>query len=577
MSNRPTYLLAAIFLFVLSGTAFLSMSQDSLTFDELAHIPAGYSYLTQKDYRLNPEHPPLIKDLSALPLLFLNLNFPEEHPTWKQEETAAAWWVQFDLGTEFLYNSGNSPRTIIFWSRLPMIFLLFFLGWFLFRWAREIGGNYFGLGVLALFAFSPNFIAHGRLVTNDVGATLGVVLATYFWLKFLKKPEKLNIFWAGIFLGIALIIKFSLILLIPFFALITLIYPLFFEKKNLGKYILKALAAGIIGFVFVIWPIYQFHIWNYPVEHQVRDTIADLAPNQIAPLKNLTIWMADKPLLRAPAQFFRGVLMASQRTIFGNNVYFLGEISASGWWYYFPIIYLLKVPLALHLLLLLALIMVIYFAIKGRIRSNFTILSFILFLVIYWSTAMLGNLNIGIRHLLPSFPFIYFLVMFGLKAGLSNISVLFLKRMLVTAIILLFGWYIFSSLSSFPYYIPYYNEIAGGRQNGYKYAVDSNYDWGQDFYRLLSFVESNNVEKIYLDYFGGENPQYWLGQKYIKLEPKETEKPPEGWVAVSVNQLQGGKARPTPGFDQSTGYYNWLDRYTPVARIGDSIFVYYIE
>src|SRR3989339_619590 len=113
LSNRTTYIIASVLLGILFLAALLSMRQDALTFDELAHIPAGYSYLTQKDYRVNPEHPPLVKDLSALPLLFLHLNFPQDKTVWTQPQ-APAWWVQFDLGTEFLYRSANNPRVIIF-------------------------------------------------------------------------------------------------------------------------------------------------------------------------------------------------------------------------------------------------------------------------------------------------------------------------------------------------------------------------------------------------------------------------------------------------------------------------------
>ena len=112
---------AIILIFIMGAFAFLSMRSDSLTFDELAHIPAGYSYLTLQDYRLNPEHPPLLKDLAAAPLLFLDLNFPSDKELWLQTKEAPAWWVQFDLGREFLYRSGNDPKQIILFSRLPMI------------------------------------------------------------------------------------------------------------------------------------------------------------------------------------------------------------------------------------------------------------------------------------------------------------------------------------------------------------------------------------------------------------------------------------------------------------------------
>jgi len=112
-----------------------------------------------------------------------------------------------------------------------------------------------------------------------------------------------------------------------------------------------------------------------------------------------------------------------------------------------------------------------------------------------------------------------------------------------------------------------------------KIAVDSNYDWGQDFGRLVTFIEENNIQKIHLDYFGGEDPEYWLGDKYVRLNPREvaaTNNIPQGWIAISLNQLMGGIAKPVKEFDQEIGFYNWILDYEPVARAGNSIFIYNI-
>ena len=187
MSQKTTNIIAALLLSIMFISAFTSYLGDSLTMDELSHIPAGYSYLSQKDFRINPEHPPLIKDLAAFPLLFLNLNFPSDSDAWNKDVNG-----QWAYGWELLYNSGNNPDQMIFWARLPMVFVLILLGWFLFYWTKKEFGNKVALLTLTLFTFSPNLLAHGRLVTTDVGATLGILLATYFWLEFLKKPSKKN-------------------------------------------------------------------------------------------------------------------------------------------------------------------------------------------------------------------------------------------------------------------------------------------------------------------------------------------------------------------------------------------------
>jgi len=236
LTNASTNIIAVLLLGLCFLFAFLSIRNMSLTMDEKAHIPSGFSYLLLQDYRLNPEHPPLAKDLSAVPLLFLNLNFPTESPSWTTDING-----QWESGDKFIFKSGNNPDQIIFWSRLPMILLLLALGWFIFFWVRKLGGNKPALLALTLFSFSPTFLAHGRLVTTDVAAVFGFLIATYFWLKFLKNPSAKNVFIAGIMLGIALCMKFSVILLLPFFAVITLIYAYLKVKgaSSKAKLILK--------------------------------------------------------------------------------------------------------------------------------------------------------------------------------------------------------------------------------------------------------------------------------------------------------------------------------------------------
>jgi len=594
MSNRLTYLVAGTMLSLMFLTAVFSILDDSLTFDETAHIVAGYSYLTQKDMRLNPEHPPLLKDLAALPLLFLDLNFPKDHPSWVQKDNAA-WWHQFEFATQFLYRAGNNPDQILFWSRLPMILLLIFLGCFLFYWTRKLFGNKAALLSLFLFSCSPTFLAHGRLVTTDVGAALGATLGIFFWLKFLKNPTKKNIVLAGLIFGTIMLFKFSLILLLPFFALITIVHAWLQARekhvlKNILKYLCFALLIGVIGIVFVIWPVYQYHILNYPPERQIRDTRFLLSTSVVPKfLRDFNIWMVSNSISRALGQYLLGVLLVINRSAGGHTTYFLGEVSAKGRRNYFPIVYLIKEPLAFHILTLLV---VLYSAwsikkpfwkntfsrMKNWIKDHFSEFAILCFMSIYWTASLTSNLNIGVRHLLPVLPFTILLVSQGITDWLKK--PLFGKKWLKHGLlVILVFWQIISVARIYPHFLAYFNELAGGPEQGYIFVVNSNLDWGQDLKRLKKWVKKNNVEKIYVDYFGGGNPKYYLEEKYIPWwgtkDPKEFEKP--NYLAVSASLLQGGRGKPAPGFDQPSGFYLWLNQYTPVAKIGYSIFVYYIE
>jgi len=583
MSNRLANIIAAGLLIFVFLTAFFSMKDDSLTMDEVAHLPAGYSYLTQKDMRLNPEHPPLIKDLAAVPLLFIKgINFPSDIKAWKEDVNG-----QWDFGPYFLYQSGNPTDKMIFWGRFPMILILILLGFYIFKWARELFGNKIALLALFFFSFSPTFLAHGRLVTTDVGAAAGVFIATYYFIKALKYSTKRNVILAGIAFGLAELCKFSAILLIPFFAVLALAWWLVkfgTWQKTLKIFILVML----IGFI-LIWPIYQYHVWNYPAERQVRDAEVFLTdyPDFI---KKPILFAADKPILRPYAQYLTGLFMVFHRAAFGNTTYFLGEVSNLGWKNYFPVVYLIKEPLTFHVLTLIALLYAVYsikkpfwqntfYRSKDWIKNHFPEFAMLTFIGVYWATSLTSNLNIGVRHLLPVFPFTFILVSLVVVKWIEGIKKLPLRKMATSFVSVLLGWYIISSLGCFPYFLAYSNELTGGPDKTYIYTVDSNLDWGQDLKRLQKWADEKEIDKIYVDYFGGGDADYYLKEKYAPWWGARNpgEFPKGNYLAVSATFLQGGRGLASPGFSEATGYYRWLDRYTPVEKIGYSIFIYYID
>ena len=560
----------------------LSLRQESAIMDEVAHIPAGYSYLTQKDMRLNPEHPPLLKDLSAIPLLFIkNINFPDQLYSWTTKVNG-----QWDFGFNFLYNSGNDADKIIFWSRLPMLLLLIGLGFFIYRWTKKLYGKWAALLATFLFAFAPTFIAHGRYVTTDVGAAFGFFVAIYFFIKWLQESNKKNLILAGIFFGIAQLIKFSLFLLLPYFGLLLLIW-IIINKKPLIKYILKFLLILIIGYL-LIYPVYLFHTSNYPYERQVSDTEFHSSHFPFKPIRKPLVWMAEQPILRPYAQYFLGLFMVFQRATGGNTTFFLGDVTNKGWYHYFPIVYLIKTPFALHILTIIALLFLVwqirFKKVKQWLKKYFVEISMLIFLAVYWGFSIKSNLNIGVRHVLPTFPFIYILVSGQIKRLLDYIKKLEPRS---GKYLVLIGWNVFiitclvlyglSSLFVFPYYLTHFNELVGGSENGYKYVTDSNLDWGQDLKRLAKWVDEQEIEKIKVDYFGGATVEYYLGDKYEEWHGDWSPTGLKGWLAISATFLQQGRAVPTKGWKQPTDYYMWLNQHEPVTVIGNSIFVYYID
>ncbi len=557
--------------------ALTSMRGDSATMDEIAHIPAGYSYVRYGDYRINPEHPPLLKDAAGLSLLAMDLEFPIEHSSWTQDING-----QWNLGPEFLYKSGNDADKMIFWARFPFLLVMLLLGYFIFHWARKLYGNKAGLLALFFYALSPTFIAHSRLVTTDLGIAAFVVIATYFFIKALKRPNWQNILIAGLAFGLAELVKFSTILLVPFFGLLVLAFAWSRREKifkNFARYLGVLILIFFIGYLLV-WIFYIPHVINYPVGLQQRDIASTLSSDWFG-LEKVVYLMAGVPILRAFGQYLFGLLMVFQRTMGGNTTYFLGDISNVAWWYYFPMVYLLKVPLALHIFTAISLLWFAWqmkspFFIKpikrcfDWVKNHFTEFAMLLFLAIYWIVSIRSNLNIGVRHVLPTFPFVYILVS-------GQITKLFTylrekKRLLLAVSYSLFAillvWYTLANFLVYPHYIAYFNEIIGGSKNGYEYVIDSNVDWGQDLKRLAKFVDENKIARIKVDYFGGGSPEYYLGEKLIPWWSSKG--PTTGWIAVSATLYQSS-------FEDWENSYWWLKNKEPITVIGYSILVYYIE
>jgi hypothetical protein len=294
---------------------------SSATFDEVAHLPAGYTYLRWHDYRMNPEHPPLVKKLAALPLLWrqgwpasvdLSKDAATSQPMTDSDEVLRWSWTmelaiadyQWTFGHIFLYGIRpealqrlqekdpgiNSPLTVpptaslsrqdfynnadelLFWSRMPILLLGVALAVLIFSWSRELFGFAGGVLSLALFCFDPNFIAHSGLVTTDVGEVLFMFGAVYFLWRICRRLEATSVILFLLFFGLAFAAKFSAVLLLPIFWLTVLGRMLSPEPLLIGtagrvKLISPAsqmaLFAGLFGAALLttyatIWASYSF-------------------------------------------------------------------------------------------------------------------------------------------------------------------------------------------------------------------------------------------------------------------------------------------------------------------------------
>ena len=537
-SQIRSSLTAIAIILAASALAIASGWHDALVVDEVPHVGAGYAYLTKQDMRLNPEHPPLVKSIGALPLLFLNID--------QSAFTNNAWTNdingQWEFGRHLIYRSGNNAQLITRLVKFPIILFFFIpLALVIFFWTRARYGAEAGLLATLLFSFSPTVVAHSKLVTTDIPATLGVVIATFAYLYWLRNTTKKNFFLAAMAFGLALTMKFSSVLLIPFFVVLAILW----NYRLIGKTILMM----IVGFVLIVWPVYAWHIKNYPIDRQRHDTENLITTFKDHPLGKLTLWASGKPILRQPAHYALGFLMVVQRVDGGNQVYFRGTVADSAGPGYFPFVYLIKEPLPWLILLMIAALATLIKIKKINIREHFEEIAMLLWIAIYLTISIQNSLNIGIRHLLPIYPFMAILV---------SRQIVRIKPAWI-----LVGWFVAESLLTFPNYLSYFNQTVGGSQGGYRYVVDSNLDWGQDLKRLADWAKENDIESIELDYFGWADPNYYLSNRFKWLADGK----PQGlWIAVSGTYLM----------NNSDGKYAWLVNKIPFTVIGNSIFVYHL-
>ena len=606
------------------GVSALNAYRDSATFDEVAHIPASYSYVTQHDTRLNPEHPPLIKDMAGFPLLFLDLKFDTTQAFWTGKLPRAWDEGQWEAGKHLLYEAGNDPDAIIFWARLPIVILSVIFGLFLFKWGKEIAGTTAGLFALILFVSDPNILGHNHYVTTDLGIAAFLTFSFYFFLKFIKQPSWKNVFWGGFFLGLLLVTKFSSIVALPVYGLTLFVYALaknHRDKKNNWKTRLSSLTAymakGIIAFViafFVIWIVYKINDFAMPKEtfDQTIDFFFSLEDtNAKASITNKALhFMNQSSITRPWANYLFGPAWMFKRVSGGNSAYFLGQVG-NGFTNYFPIVFLIKETIPFLLLAFLAsaytLIQSVQTIIATKLqwkkmrsalgnflRQSVSYYTLFIFIILYAYLSISGGLNIGFRHLFPILPFAYILITkkifeFSKKAGYPK------NHHISLPVLMLVLWIILIPVVNYPGYVSYFNESIGGSQNGYKYVTDSNTDWGQDLKRLALWIDEYNkkctrtsspcavthkgiaptfdpIDKIRVDYFGGGNPQHVLGEKYIgwwdSMRPVQS-----GWYAISVNSLQGSIYDTKKSLDEN---YSWTREYAPIAMVGNSIMIFYV-
>lgn len=591
--HAPLVIASLIVCAVLAVTSLLG---DSPTFDEPAHLAAGYAMLTHHDYRLSAEHPPLGRLWCALPLLL-------SEPAWPVDEDPA--WIDADaapLATRWLFDLNRNGQQLVVAGRLMMVVLLLATCLATYALGRRLVGPDAGILALLLACLSPTLLAHGRLVTTDLPVTLFITLTLLAYARLLDRPTWPALIATGLALGAASVSKMSWPLVLPamaamFFALLarkpaqvdsepgrlTGTHPPP-DRPNLGPDhtrpkpdrkrggsrapaaastpnaspnerlypIILRLVASLALALFVWAAIWTAYGWRRPM-------LAPLPVGATAALEaeyqrsldtiNYQWFYAVNDEHKSPRP---GIVPAlcryAQETGLLPDGYVFGLARASfinntrdayfmgecsdRGWLAF-------FPLALALKTPLATIALIFAGIAavwfGRTRPRDAVLfaGLAAFIVIYGGYAIAARVNIGHRHLLPVYP-----ALFAIAGGAATWAAQRWGRGLVGVALV---WLLGANLWIHPNYLSYFNEIVGGPARGHLYFADSNIDWGQDLLRLRDYAKQHAGERIFLSYFGSARPLRYLTceplPSYFDFGPLAN--PAAGTYVISTTQLLG--------------------------------------
>jgi len=475
------------------------------------------------------EQPPLAKVLAALPLLYLNPRLPVEDPSWINKQ-------DIEFGIAFLYHNRIPADTMLMAARSMIILLTIALGVLVAAWTRRSFGNGAALLAVALLAFDPNILAHGHYATTDLGATFFMFAACLAWDAFLGSKRKVHLVLAGVLLGFAIGTKFSALMLLPVFAILYAIrwwqQRERFSALHFGGSLLSVAVIAYLAIVLVYLPEAKFFVpaWAMKRPGPALDTVVDRSNM----LGDLVCRVGNIASLQANS-FYRGFSDFAQHNAGGHPSYLLGQISDTGWWYYFPVVFLVKTPTADLLLfgfLLTGGILVLF---RNGFRVTPSWATILVPAVLYFGLSMTSRIDLGIRHLLPFYPFFFiaiaagFFTLFKLRWTSWTGRVLMIVGLLLAA----------ESLSAFPDYLSFFNLVSGGTQNGPRYLLDSNIDWGQDLKNLKLYMSTHPARPFCLEYFGNADPAYYgmnVGYVARTNQPKERQDM-DCMAAISVTLL----------------------------------------
>lgn len=541
-----------------------SFRQQSQTFDEADHILAGYRYWRCRDFGTNPEHPPLVKLLASFPLLFSHLQQPvplcgSSHPSPKDD---------FVAGRKFLY--ANDADRILFQTRCFAGTLTLILALLVFEAAREMFGTGPALLALTIFVFEPNVLANGTLVTTDLGATCWLFAAVFAFYRYVKKPGAGRLLAAGVASGFALAAKLSGLVIFPWLGLLALAELILWHLTQkhtavpwhkLGSAVRQAtrlfsavFAVAVLAFV-VLWALYGFRFAARPGGESI---LPQVSKSEVR--SGLVAGLARRHLV--PEAYYYGLTFQLSAVTAGRPTFLLGTLYPRGQWFYFPTVFVIKSTIGFLFLLLIAAFARTWYR-QGMLRE---MLFLCIPLLSYAGVSVISGTSLGIRYILPIYPFLIVVAAAGSWALATR------HRVWAYVVACLIVFHVASSLRSSPHYLAYSNEAWGGPTQSYRWVTDSNVDWGQDLKATKQYLDREGVKNCWFAYPHTADPRYYqisCGLLDAWPNPELVPETVEGTILISASELSGffsGPAELNP--------YARFAGISPAANINGSVLVF---
>ena len=533
----------------------------SPTVDEPAYLASGVSHWVFGRFDLCKVSPPLVRLVAAIPVCLT----PHES-NWDSYRVGPGVRVEHAVGRNFVAANGRGSFwlfTIGRWACIPFSLIGALV---CYAWSREVWGRRSAFAAALIWCSSPNILAHGQMLTPDIGVTALSLAASFAYWRWSQQPTWVRTAIAGAVLGLAVLAKTNAVVLLAILPTLGMITQVGKGRRDL-QHALAQMTVSLVVAIYTLNLIYAFEGSCQPLGRYkfVSNTFCGdgVSPGN----RFLGTWLEHCPM-PCPTAFLEGIDL--QRKDFENAAgktmtYWRGDWYDHSWWWYYLYATLVKSTVGMMALMLVAAVVQMSQGFRSWFSSAllFTIVPAVSLFAFASSQTGFGH---SVRYVIPAFPFAF---VFASSAFRDLTRWKWLNLLSAAALVC----HIVSSVAVFPHSLSYFNEPSGGPRNGHFHLLDGNLDWGQDLLLLDQWIQSHpEARPINVAYWGFlplKDIQMDLSQFQFQDKGDKTQLP-GGWYAISVNHLRREFRSGDPKYER------FLAR-TPVALVGYSIYVYHVE